>query len=79
MPKKTIEVSDTKAYQVQAIKYKGESLVSVRRLYRKKGDKGWSPAKQGVTFAPEEAERVAKFIVKYSKLDEDEFTEVSED
>lgn len=66
MSKKTIEINDTKAIRVQAVEIRGQHYVSLRQLYRKKGQKEWLPAKQGISIPLDSAEAVAKFIKKYA-------------
>ena len=73
MSKKTIEITDTKALRVQAAEIRGQKYVTVRQLYRKKGQKEWLPAKQGVSLPLEAAEEVAKFVKKYATSEDTVF------
>lgn len=76
MSKKTFELSDTKAIRVQAIQIGDAQFISLRQLYRKKGQKDWSPARQGISLPLEEAAGIAKFINKFATSDETTFEEV---
>ncbi|QRE00237.1 hypothetical protein [Burkholderia phage BCSR5] len=78
MARKTFEISEGTAIQVQAIEYKGKQRISIRQMYKKKGEKKWSPAKQGITLPKENAKEIAKRILKYADLDDDEFEKVGE-
>ncbi len=72
-----IKISDTKAIQVTGIDYKGQKLVSLRQMYRKKGQKEWLPGKQGLTIDPDFAVKVRKAIK--SIVDEDVYEKVGQD
>lgn len=61
---KLIAVSDTKAYRVSKIQMDADSpvLISVRQMYKKKGQESWLPAKQGLTVDPQYLPRLIKAL-----------------
>lgn len=73
---KTIEVSDNKAFRIEAVKINGQQMISIRQMYKRKTDKDWQHAKQGVTLPLEVAATVSKWVTKYATSDETVFKEI---
>ena len=65
MSKKTFELTDTKAIRVEAIEINGANFISLRQMYRTKGQPEWQHAKQGINLPAGDAERIAKMILKF--------------
>jgi hypothetical protein len=76
MSKKTFELTETKAIQVEAIEIKGQRSVSLRQMYKTRNDPNWKHGKQGITLPLEEAARIAKMITKFATSDETTFKEI---
>ena len=74
--KKTIEITEGSAIRVETIKFKGKPFASIRKMYKKKGDKKWLPAKQGLTIPFEQIADIAKLMKKAALEDPNSFTEV---
>lgn len=54
--RKIFSISDKTAIQVEPIKMseEGETLISIRKMYRKKGMENWLPSNQGLTIPADE-------------------------
>ncbi len=65
MTKKTFEITASKAISVEAVEINGARGISVRQMYKKKGQEEWQMARQGIIlpldFAVEIAKRISKF------------------
>lgn len=75
---KTIKATDSKAFRVEAVEINGKKQISIRQLYRKKGQEAWQHAKQGVNLdlEGEVAQRVARAVRLYATDEETEFKEI---
>jgi hypothetical protein len=73
-----IKASDSKAFRVEAVEINGNKQISIRQMYRKKGQEEWQHAKQGVNLdlEGEVAVRVARAVRLYATDDATEFKEV---
>jgi hypothetical protein len=76
MSRKTIEISDTKAIRVEAVEIKGEKYVSIRQMYRRKGETEWNHAKQGINIPLDGAAGVLKYATKFATSDSTTFSKV---
>ena len=76
MSRKTIEITDTKAIRVEAVQIRGEFYISLRQMYRKKGEKEWKHARQGLNVPLESFGDVAKFATKFATSDDTTWSEV---
>ena len=73
----TIEVTDNKAFRITGILIKGKQYISIRQMYKKKGDKKWQHGKNGVNVELELSKEVRLAIKKISEQDESKFEEIS--
>lgn len=75
--RKTIELSAGSAIRVEPVKVNGTCFVSIRRMYKKKGDKEWSHTRKGLTVPLDSIPEVLKAIKRMASAEESEFTEVN--
>lgn len=75
--KKTIQVTEGTAIQLATIALDGSQFISVRRMYRKKGQETWMPSRAGLTIPVEAAEQVGAYLKKMADADTSEFKELN--
>lgn len=77
MTAKTIKVSKTKAFRIEAVEINGQKMISIRQMYATAKDPEFKPAKQGVTIPLGEdgelAVSVSSVIKRYATSDSTEF------
>lgn len=73
---KLVKISDSNAYRIEAIELNGEQYISVRQMYKRKGDTKFNPGRNGVTLPLEQAARIAKHITGLAESDETEFVKI---
>lgn len=71
-----VELSVTKAYSIESIEIREQRLVSIRQMYRSKGDPEWKPARQGITIPVEIAEEMARKIRVVARRDPKRFKKI---
>lgn len=76
MTKKLIELTESSAIHIEAIKIKDAKMLSIRKMYKTKKDKDWKPARQGMTLPWDEAEKVLKKALKLVRDPETKFKKI---
>lgn len=77
---KTIQVSDTKAFQIQPVESaNGQRFIGIRQMYATKNDPEFKPAKQGVSIPyDDDGRRVLKAIIAYFKAEDVKFKKLDD-
>lgn len=76
MTKKLIELTESSAINIEAIKVGDAKMLSIRKMYKTKKDPNWKPARQGLTIPFDEAERVLKKALKLVRDPETKFKKI---
>jgi len=74
---KLVKISDTKAIRIEGVIVRGERYVSLRQMYRKKDQKDWQHAKQGILLDLEKTSKIRRYIKEV--VEADEFVELNFD
>jgi len=74
---KLVKISDTKAIRIEGVIVRGERYVSLRQMYRKKDQKEWQHAKQGIMLDIEKISKIRRYIKEV--VEADEFVELNFD
>lgn len=74
---KLVKISDTKAIRIEGVIVRGERYVSLRQMYRKKDQKDWQHAKQGILLDLEKIGKIRRYIKEV--VEADEFVELNFD
>lgn len=78
MTKKLIEVSETSAINIEAIKMEnGTKHLSIRKMYKTKKDPDWKPAAQGMTLQWDISEKFLKKALKLVRDPETKFKKIA--
>lgn len=70
---KTIEITPSKAVRVEGINVEGKLMVSIRQMYKRKGDTDWRPGRNGLSIEVGHADLVAKALTVQAGRPEERF------
>lgn len=72
-----IELTATKALSIESIKIGDTNYVSLRQMWRKKGEYDWRPGRQGLTIAQSDVKKVVKKIKVVGERDDNRFKTIA--
>lgn len=70
---KTIEITPSKAVRVEGINVEGRLMVSLRQMYKRKGDEDWRPGRNGLSVEIENADILCAAIKSQASKDPAKF------
>lgn len=72
-----IELTATKALSIESIKIGDTNYVSLRQMWKKKGEEEWKPGRQGLTIAQSDVKKVVKKIKVVGERDDKRFKTIA--